>query len=247
MRRTAAPQAPTPEPTPASTPATTEADAAQGPAGPTAAEAPYLAFLGRVRAWSGDCPLLTGSPRQQAVLAMLALRAGQEVSCAELVDGLYGEGAHAEDPAGWAAEEVRREAERLRGLFGLSGPFGPFGLFGSPRPLLQPVGDGYLLEIAPDRVDGIAFERLVGAAHALRPGSPADAADLLERAFVLWRGTPLDGVPGPFAVGERIRLQAVHRIAADLWHDLDTAARARAVPLRPHLRSIANRGRGAGC
>ena len=211
MRQTAGSQAPQVRPAP---PAPTDAMAAPG-----AAEPPYFAFLGPVRAWSGGCPLLTGSPRQRAVLAMLALRAGQEVSGVELVDGLYGEGAHAEDPAGWAAEEVRREVERLRRVLG--GP--PWS--DAPSPLLHRTGDGYLLDITPDRVDGIAFERLVGAAHALRLGSPADSADLLERAFALWRGSPLGGVPGPFAAGERIRLQAVHQVATDLRRTCGTTPR----------------------
>jgi two-component SAPR family response regulator len=162
-----------------------------------------------VRAWSGGCPLLIGAPRQREVLAMLALRAGQEVSSAELVDGLYGEGAFAQDKAGWAAEEVRREVMRLGVLLGTSAPDGA-------APVLLCTGDGYLLDIAPDRVDAIAFERLVGAAHALQPCSPSDSADLLERAFALWRGTPLSELPGPFAEGERIRLQAVYLVAAEL-------------------------------
>ena len=184
----------------------------------TASESPYLAFLGRVRAWSGGRPLLTGSPRQQAVLAMLALRAGQEVSCAELVDGLWGEGAYAEYGEGPGAEEVRRESERLHTL--LRGPSWP----DRPSPPLHRTGDGYLLDIAPGRVDGIAFERLVGAAHALREGSPTDSADLLTRAFSLWRGTPLSGVPGPFAAAERIRLQALHEVASDLWREHGASA-----------------------
>lgn len=194
---------------------------------PAAAEAPYLVFLGRVRAWSGGCPLLTGSPRQQAVLAMLALRAGQEVGTAELVDGFYGEGAYAADTTGRLAEEMCREADRLWSL--LDRPFPADGRFS----LLRRTDDGYLLDIAPDQVDAIAFERLVGAAHALRPGSAADAVDLLERAFALWRGTPLSGVPGPFALGERIRLQAVHRIAAELRQDCGLAPPLPRQPLPP--------------
>ncbi|MFC1415595.1 AfsR/SARP family transcriptional regulator [Streptacidiphilus cavernicola] len=189
----------------------------------TAAESPYLAFLGPVRAWSGGRPLLTGSPRQRAVLAVLALRAGQEVSRAELVDGLYGEGTHAADADGWAAEELRRDADRLRTLLG--GPSWP----DQAASLLHRTDDGYLLDIAPGRVDGIAFERLVGAAHALREGSPSDSADLLARAFALWRGTPLSGLPGPFAAAERIRLQALHEVASDLWREHGTPA-----PRPPH-------------
>ena len=207
MRRTAGLRAPQGRQAP-------QAQQIQAPPGAMAAagaaEPPYFAFLGRVRAWSAGCPLLTGSARQRAVLAMLALRAGQEVGAVELVDGLYGEGAHAADPAGWAAEEVRREVGRLRRMLG--GP--PWS--DTPSPLLHRTGDGYLLDVTPDRVDGIAFERLVGAAHALRLGSPADSADLLDRAFALWRGSPLAGLPGPFAAGERIRLQAVHQVATDL-------------------------------
>jgi hypothetical protein len=184
----------------------------------TAADSPSFVFLGPVRAWSAGCPLLTGSPRQRAVLAMLALRAGQEVSCTELVDGLYGQGTHAADEDGPATAELRQECERLRTLLG--GPSWP----DRPGPLLHRTEDGYLLDIAPGRVDGIAFERLVGAAHALREGSPADSADLLARAFALWRGTPLGGVPGPFAANERIRLQALHEVASDLWREHGTPA-----------------------
>jgi hypothetical protein len=214
VRRTATPQGPK---------APQDPQAGQAPGAPTdavaassAAEPPYLAFLGPVRAWSGGCPLLLGPPRQRAVLALLALRAGQEVTAEELVDGLHGEGAHAEDASGWAAEEARREADRLRSM--LSGPSWP----GSPSPLLRRTRDGYRLDLTPDRVDGIAFERLVGAAHALRRSSPADSADLLQRAFALWRGTPLSGVPGPFAAAERIRLQAVYEVASDLWRERGT-------------------------
>jgi hypothetical protein len=172
-----------------------------------------------VRAWARGCPLLTGAPGQQAVLAMLALRAGQEVTEAELVDGLYGEGVHAEDAAGWAAEEVRRTTVRLGRLLG--SPTAPqLPPHTAPRghglPVLHRTGDGYLLDLAADRVDALAFERLVGAAHAIRSCSPTDSADLVRRAFALWHGTPLDGLPGPFAEGERIRLHAVHAVAAGL-------------------------------
>ena len=49
-----------------------------------------FALLGTVRAYRADQELDTGSPRQRAVLAMLALRVNRVVSRDELVDGVWG-------------------------------------------------------------------------------------------------------------------------------------------------------------
>jgi len=49
-----------------------------------------VALLGPVLAWRGDRELALGPAQRQAVLAMLALRAGRVVSRDDLVDGVWG-------------------------------------------------------------------------------------------------------------------------------------------------------------
>ncbi|MFD0330245.1 BTAD domain-containing putative transcriptional regulator [Streptacidiphilus monticola] len=177
------------------------------PAAPAAATAPVVALLGPVRAWSSGCPLLPGPPRQQALLAMLALHAGQDVSVPELVDGLFGTETYDQDAGGWSADQVHFHAGRVRDLFR-----------GTAE--VHSRGDGYLLDLAPTQVDALAFERLVGDAAAFAPADPQYADALLDRAFSLWRATPLLGVPGPFAQWERARLHSLHRAATSLRNRL---------------------------
>jgi DNA-binding SARP family transcriptional activator len=59
--------------------------------------------------------------------------------------------------------------------------------------VLMSVGTGYELRVRPDQVDVWLFEQLVAQGD-------------LGRALALWRGRPLDGIPGPFAAAERERL-----------------------------------------
>src|SRR3984957_20996275 len=49
-----------------------------------------VGVLGQVTAWYGDQELPVGQPRQQAVLAILAMRANRVISRGELVDAVWG-------------------------------------------------------------------------------------------------------------------------------------------------------------
>ena len=49
-----------------------------------------VGVLGPVAAWDGDKQLQVGQPRQQAVLAILAMRANRVISRSELVDAVWG-------------------------------------------------------------------------------------------------------------------------------------------------------------
>jgi DNA-binding SARP family transcriptional activator len=50
-----------------------------------------FSVLGPVRAWRDGEDLNLGPPQQQAVLAMLLLRRGRQVTVDEIVDGVWGE------------------------------------------------------------------------------------------------------------------------------------------------------------
>jgi DNA-binding SARP family transcriptional activator len=83
-----------------------------GSASQTAAEAmPHLRFeiLGPVRAWHHDTELDLGSPQQHAVLAILLLSAGRQVSMEILIDAIWGQA-----PPRAALGTVRTYVSRLR-------------------------------------------------------------------------------------------------------------------------------------
>jgi DNA-binding SARP family transcriptional activator len=174
-----------------------------------AGHGPRIAALGPLRAWAGGFALHPGSPEQRAVLAMLALRAGRPVALGDLVDGVWG----AEAPAD-ASGAVRACALRIRRTLALGRTARECRASGSL--FLHLVGDGYVLEIDPERVDALVFERLIIRAARMQWRSAGESGDLLDRALALWSGTALTGVVGPFAAAERLRLERLRLSAIEL-------------------------------
>ncbi|MFF9474273.1 BTAD domain-containing putative transcriptional regulator [Streptomyces roseolus] len=167
-------------------------------------EAPEIriSVLGPLRAWRGDRPLGLGHPRQQAVLAALAMAAGRTLSRRELLDGIWG----MEPPA---ANVVPVYVYRLRGT-----------LRADDRPDTVIEHDGRRgYRLVPGRVD-VDLTRLEGLVSAIgaadRADDPAEALRLCSRALGLFRGEPLDGLPGPLAELERVRL-GERRVALARW------------------------------
>ncbi|HVV22457.1 MAG TPA: BTAD domain-containing putative transcriptional regulator, partial [Pseudonocardiaceae bacterium] len=163
-----------------------------------------FALLGQVRVWRDSAAVDVGTPQQQAVLAMLVLRAGHPVDLDELVDGVWGG-----DPPRTAVGTVRTYASRLRAGLGDT--------------VLRTVGRGYLLDVPAGAIDVSVFERDVHAARMSKAaGHLTKAAELLRSALALCNGRPLFGVPGPYAdamrdrLAER-RLQVLHdRVDVDI-------------------------------
>ena len=162
---------------------------APGPPAPPARQDPLrFTLLGPVRAWQGHTAVDVGTPQQQAVLAILLLRARRPVDLDELVDGVWGG-----DPPRTAVGTVRTYASRLRAGLGDA--------------VLRTVGRGYLLAVPDDALDVSVFEADVRDAHASRAAGDLDhAGRLLRSALSLCEGRPLFGVPGPYAEAVRDRL-----------------------------------------
>ncbi|MFF4403299.1 BTAD domain-containing putative transcriptional regulator [Streptomyces sp. NPDC001404] len=151
-----------------------------------------FAVLGPVRAWRGEAALDLGSPQQQAVLATLLLHHGRPVGRDELLYAVWGE----ELPAS-AVGTLRSYVSRLRRNLRPASGTGP----------LVSAGGGYALETGADALDADVLEDVLTAAGRARSaGEHRRAAELLVRALDLPQGTPLAGVPGPFAERERDRL-----------------------------------------
>jgi DNA-binding SARP family transcriptional activator len=157
-------------------------------------------------AWDGEQELQVGQPRQQAVLAVLAMRANRVISRSELVDAVWGQDPplSAEGGVYTYVAGLRRVLEPGRSLRG-------------PGRILVSSGAGYVLHLVPSQPDAVAFEQQLGRARQLRKnGDLAAAVAALDGALGLWRGViAFAGVPGPFAETERARLGELRSAAAE--------------------------------
>jgi len=149
-----------------------------------------IRLLGPLEVRDGERTIEIRRQKQRALLAVLALDAGRVLSKDGLVDRLWGE----HGPAG-APHALENYVSQLRKLLGGAA--------------IQTRAPGYLLEVEPEQVDALRFERLV------RERQPEDALALL-------RGSPLaDVATEPFAAAEIARLE-----------ELELSAREQLVGLR---------------
>ncbi|MET7484487.1 BTAD domain-containing putative transcriptional regulator [Streptomyces sp. NPDC005538] len=144
-----------------------------------------FSILGPLRAWYRDTELHLGPPKQQGVLALLLVQAGQPVPLHHLVDALWGD-----DPPGRAVNVVHRHVGALRRLF-------EPGLTQRVRAqVLVRAAGGYRLNLGSDASDLLQFRQLRDAGQeAADDGRPEEAADLLLKALSLWHGPTAAGLP----------------------------------------------------
>ena len=164
----------------------------------------HARLLGPLELQQDQAAIALGRPAQRALLARLLLDANRTVAVDHLVDDLWGEDAPAS-----AVKMIQIHVSNLRKVL-------PSGMLVTRPP-------GYALEIQPEDVDLVRFERLRKEGRAaLARGSAAEAADSLRDALALWRGPALAEFDEPFAVVESARLEELHlacledRIEADL-------------------------------
>ncbi|MGW7437134.1 BTAD domain-containing putative transcriptional regulator [Streptomyces sp. NPDC054849] len=144
----------------------------------------------------GGAQLALGSNQQRALLAVLLLRRGRTAPMAELLDALWGERTPPR-----AVGTLRTYVSRLRALFEPHRPAR------APARLLVSASDGYALRLHEPVLDIDQFERGLAAAARLRTaGATGEAYRTLGDAIGLWSGTPLAGLPGPYAEAQRDRL-----------------------------------------
>jgi DNA-binding SARP family transcriptional activator len=126
-------------------------------------------LLGSIEVREADRLVPIRRQKQRALLTLLLLNVGNVVSTDRLVDELWGD-----DPPRTAKGSLHNYVSQLRRVLG-------------PEVLItrEP---GYLLEVDPESVDVVRFERLVE--EALEDGDEARAAKLRE-ALALWRGPAL--------------------------------------------------------
>src|ERR1700726_4651358 len=131
-----------------------------------------FAVLGPVRAWRGDAELDLGSPQQRAVLAVLLLAEGRQVSLGALVDALWGQ-----EPPKAAAGTVRTYVSRLRHC--LKGHCPETCEAGGPHEMIESAGDGYALPLRSAVLDLNEFLIRTKQAQAARHAGDASQAAVL--------------------------------------------------------------------
>ena len=99
------------------------------------------------------------SPRDRVVLAVLVLRHGEAVAPDVIADVLWGE-----HPPGTWTKQVQTTIARLRALVG--------------RSSIATSSIGYVLDVDPEAIDAVRFERFArGAAELRSRGDPERALD----------------------------------------------------------------------
>ncbi|MFI1201187.1 BTAD domain-containing putative transcriptional regulator [Streptomyces sp. NPDC020883] len=158
-----------------------------------------------VRADDGGLVEVPGA-RLRGLLIALALRPGQVVPKAALVDWIWGE-----HPPAEAVNALQRLVSRLRKAL--------------PAGAVEGRPDGYRLTLAADAVDAVRFERLVVAGRA-RTEDTCRRARLLREALDLWRGAAAQdaGPPDSAAFDAAVvRLEALRLTATEEWVDAEIA------------------------
>ncbi|MCU1370465.1 MAG: transcriptional regulator, putative ATPase, winged helix family [Ilumatobacteraceae bacterium] len=158
-----------------------------------------LCVLGPLRAHRGATALALGGRQQRAVLTRLALAGSRSVSAERLADELW-----SGEPPPSAVNTLQSYVSNLRRILG-SSPAG--------TTVIERVGDGYRLALAPGAYDADRFESLV--AQSSRTETPAlDRVALLDEALALWQGPALaEFASEPWAQGDAVRLEEM-RVAA---------------------------------
>jgi DNA-binding SARP family transcriptional activator len=150
-------------------------------------------LFGEVQLQADGQLLDVGTPRQQAVLAALAVDAGRAVPVETLIDRVWDDAPPIE-----ARNVLYSHLSRIRRLL----EFATASTGTAAR--IDRRSAGYVLEIDPDLIDLHRFARLIELG---KHGTNADRLAVLTEALELWRGAPLAGVPGEWVA--RVR---------DSWH-----------------------------
>ncbi len=163
--------------------------------------------LGSVEALRSGENIALGGGRQRALLALLLVEAGRAIPAERLVDELW----HGQPPAG-ASATLPAYVSKLRAALGTGAA-------------IENSAVGYILDVLPDQVDAIRFERLVReGGEALARGAVRRAAERLRAGLALWRGRPFAnlGDEGVLLV-EAERLEELHLRALEERIDADLA------------------------
>ncbi|HEV8559923.1 MAG TPA: BTAD domain-containing putative transcriptional regulator [Actinophytocola sp.] len=161
-------------------------------------------LLGEVQLQVAGRLLDAGTPRQQAVLAALAVDAGRPIPIETLIDRVWGD-----NPPAEARNVLYSHLSRIRQMLKRAGTGG-----------VARRNAGYVLEIDPNSIDLHRFVHLAGRGNDPHL-SDADRAAALTEALGLWHGAPLAGIAGDWADQVRTSWHRRRVAVAVLWGELE--------------------------
>ncbi|WP_216214611.1 AfsR/SARP family transcriptional regulator [Amycolatopsis aidingensis] len=152
-----------------------------------------IKVLGPLAATMNGRPALPTAAKPRRIFALLALRPGQVVPVATLIEELWGD-----CPPRSARATLHTYIMQLRRKLGADA-----------NELLVTQFNGYLLNIDPEQVDVHEYDRLATTGRrAAEAGDHRSAARLLKAALELWRGPALVDIPtGEMLAVEVTRLE----------------------------------------
>jgi class 3 adenylate cyclase len=173
-----------------------------------------VGILGPLEVRNGREVIDVGAGRPRALLALLAIHAKEVVPAERLVDALWGE----RPPDGATHTLVVHVSALRRALEPHRAPR-------DKGTLLRTQAPGYVLDLPPEAVDAVHFERLAAQGRAaLDAGDAEAAASLLGQALALWRGPALlDFCYEDFARTEAARLDEARLAAVEARLDAELA------------------------
>lgn len=158
-------------------------------------------ILGPLEVSLGDRPVSLAMNRMATILAVLAAFVGTTVSTETIGEHVWGE-----RPPANLRRSVQTWVARLRAVVGANA--------------IVSMPAGYLLAIAPERVDARRFTDLLDA--AANAADPRVERAMLDEALRLWRGKPFDGVASPrLEQVQAVRLTERYLTALERAADLD--------------------------
>jgi DNA-binding SARP family transcriptional activator len=170
-------------------------------------------ILGPLALTTADHEEFSARTREARILGVLLLQRSRSVQVDSLIDMLYDD-----RPPATARQQVQNCAAKLRQrIAGWTG-----------TDALRIVGSGYVLTVAEEQVDALAFERRLAQARAAATrGDHREAATAYGEALSLWRGEVLgDSVLGHFAP-MKARLMELRRLAVEEWLEVEFRIAAR--------------------
>ncbi|MEW1583159.1 BTAD domain-containing putative transcriptional regulator [Streptomyces microflavus] len=169
-----------------------------------------LRILGRFSASRGEVAVAAGTPKQQWLLGLLALRANAVVEREEIIEVLWGDA-----PPDSFAQLIHTYVSRIRLILETHQ------VPGAAEMAVLRRGAAYELQVEDEgRLDLLEFGRLTGEAERAHAGDdPVAERGFLKEALRLWRGRLVEGMPAalqdhPAAVAwSRRRVAAALRFA----------------------------------
>lgn len=164
-----------------------------------------IGVLGPLEVVRSGRPVGLGGRNEQIVLAALVVHLNRAVSTDTLADAVWN---GAPPPSG--LDTLQSILSRLRSRLG--------------HDAIELVDHSYRFVAAPDHVDAIRFERLLGEAAMCRADDPSAASSLATEALALWRGTPFGNLgDAELLVPEVRRLESLRSSAVEVRLDADVA------------------------